>query len=180
MKLILCRHTQSQDNLKKDKCKVYSNSNLSDFGVEQAENLANEFKNLNIDKIFCSNLKQSHQTAKIISKHLKVPVEIFENLEERRWGIMSNKTWSEIQNFLEKFSLEERYNFIPKGGESWKMMERRILNVIESLKKRDLNTILIITHAGPLRAILPILLKDKLSKHQNYHLSNAEYKIINI
>ena len=180
MKLILCRHAQSQDNLKKDKCIVGSNSNLSDFGIKQAQKLVEELKDFKIDKIFCSNLKQSFQTAQIISKHLKVPMETFENLGERRWGILSNKTWSEVQENLSNFSLEERYEFIPKEGESWEQMEKRVLNVIENIKQLNLNNVLVITHAGPLRAILPILLKDNLSNHQNYHLSNGEYEVIEL
>ena len=178
MKLILCRHAQSQDNLKKDSAKVGSNSDLSDFGIEQSKKLADEFKNLEIDKIFCSDLKQSFQTAQIISKHLKIPMETFEDLGERRWGVLSNTTWSKVQEILSNFSLEERYEFMPEEGESWKMMEKRVLSVIYDIKRMGLNNILIITHAGSLRAILPILLEDELSKHQNYHLSNAEYKII--
>jgi len=180
MKLILCRHAQSQDNLKKDSAKVGSNSDLSDFGIEQSKKLADEFKNLEIDKIFCSDLKQSFQTAQIISKHLKIPMETFEDLGERRWGVLSNTTWSKVQEILSNFSLEERYEFMPEEGESWKMMEKRVLSVIYDIKKLKLNNVLIITHAGPLRAVLPILLEDELSSHQNYHLNNAKYEIIDV
>ncbi len=62
MKLYIVRHGQTEANVNR----LFNGRNqkdLTDFGIEQAERLASQLKNLKIDLIFCSPLKRTIHTA---------------------------------------------------------------------------------------------------------------------
>lgn len=55
---------------------------LTKIGRSQAKLLAKRLKKLNINKIYSSNLKRCKETAEIISKQLKLPIEYNKALRE--------------------------------------------------------------------------------------------------
>ncbi len=58
MKLYLIRHAESYGNLSNS---IVENSDLTDFGKEQARRLGIHFKNLEVQKIVSSDLKDIYQ-----------------------------------------------------------------------------------------------------------------------
>lgn len=82
--------------------------------------------------LYTSDTIRILESARIISDRTRIPVNSITGMEERNWGIYSGKPWKAVKEILDKFSLVERYNFVPENGESWKQCEGRLIN---SLKK---------------------------------------------
>lgn len=172
------RHAESDGNALGDNCPVMHNTPLTKLGFTQAENA---FKYLQksgvfIDKVYASPQIRAIQTAEAISNGFEVPLEIIPGFGERNWGIWKDLCWDEVSKKLEKFNLEERYTVIPENGESWQQMEVRLFSALESvISEIEINgeNVLIVTHRGCLRAILPILAKAGHEAHADFSVSTG-------
>lgn len=96
MKIIFIRHGE--------KGKIGKNPYLTKRGIKQAKHLANRLREENFEEFYCSNMNRSKQTARIISKQIKVKPKIEKFLDEFRLEIlMKNKN---------KLNKKERTHFI--------------------------------------------------------------------
>jgi broad specificity phosphatase PhoE len=100
-------------------------------------------------------------------------MQIAPELAERNWGELSGKPWVEIEVHLKPLSLEDRYNFIPPAGESWKAMDERLGKFLAELKTQSYKVVAVITHEGAMRALVPILKNEPKEKSLDYHFDNA-------
>ncbi|MEJ2267962.1 MAG: histidine phosphatase family protein [Nanoarchaeota archaeon] len=83
MKLIIVRHGETEENLKKI-WQGHLQGKLTKKGIEQAKKLANRLKDEKLDVIFSSDLDRASDTAKEIAKfHSEVPIYLVEDLRER-------------------------------------------------------------------------------------------------
>ena len=78
MKIILCRHGESINNVKKDLARTNDNSKLTRKGEKQAEKLALLLKKYKVEKIFFSPKHRCAATAEIICKNLRRPGQAME------------------------------------------------------------------------------------------------------
>jgi broad specificity phosphatase PhoE len=89
---IFVRHGQSQANA--DVVIADANSHLTEKGIQQARNTANEIRSLNIEHIICSPYIRAQQTAETIAGELGIEIshiKVFDDLKERGLGILENK-----------------------------------------------------------------------------------------
>lgn len=142
MKLYIVRHGQTEANVNH----LFNGRNqrdLTDFGVKQAETLANKLKNLNIDLIFCSPLKRTIHTANILNvDNLEIITD--DRLIERDFGSFTLKSVDLIKDKSKLYNLEEN---VIKEVEAYKSIYDRVSNFIEEIKKNYYNkNILVVTH----------------------------------
>lgn len=168
MKIILCRHGESSNNVKKDLARANDNSRLTFKGEKQSKKLGAVLKKYKVKKIYFSPKYRCADTAKIICKNLRLPGQPMAEFKERGWGNWGFKTWREVSSQLDIFSLAKRYKFIPPGGESWQAMEKRLVKGLNKIIEQQPGSIAIITHRGCLRALLPVLKKVSRSRHYQY------------
>lgn len=171
------RHGESEGNILGDTCPIMHDTSLTIRGKKEAEKVATYLKtnNIKITHIYTSSKGRSHQTADVIASVLDLPVIVKKGLDERNWGIWKDLRWEEASNRLDKLSLEDRYTFIPKDGESWQQMEKRLFMTLEEITEESNGgeNILIVTHRGCLRAIMPMLAKAGLEKHKDFSVSTG-------
>jgi probable phosphoglycerate mutase len=166
------RHGESEGNALGDTCPVMHDTPLTDDGRREAEHIRTYLvqNKINITDVYTSPKGRSNETAQIIADGLGLPVKVKEGLTERDWGLWKDLRWVEASDRLEKLSLEERYTFVPDGGESWEHMETRLFSALEEIA--DENTggenILIVMHRGGLRAALPIIARAGKEKHKDF------------
>lgn len=128
--------------------------------------------------VYASSEKRALESATILSQKLNVPLKDIAGLQERNWGLFSDKPWSEVKVVLDKMSLEERYNYIPPGGESWKEFEERLVSAISKVLERNKDkTIIIVSHGGAIRALMPYLLGVPREESFKYDPANASITI---
>jgi 2,3-bisphosphoglycerate-dependent phosphoglycerate mutase len=132
--LVLCRHGQSEWNLK-NLFTGWKDPDLTDLGVEEAERAGRSLKaaGIGFDVAFTSDLLRAQRTCRIILDELgELAMEPFRDqaLNERDYGELSGlnkddarKRWGEEQVHVWRRS----YDVPPPGGESLKDTAARVL-----------------------------------------------------
>ncbi|AFM00924.1 alpha-ribazole phosphatase [Desulfitobacterium dehalogenans ATCC 51507] len=148
---------------------------LSAEGRKQAFSLKERLREIPLDRIYCSALSRSRETAAIIAEAHPLSLTVLPDLHEIEMGEWEGRLFSEIQ---ELFPAEYRQrgedivNYRPPGGESFLHCYLRIIPVFERIVRSDAETSLIVGHAGVNRVILchalGLPLPDIFSFKQNY------------
>ncbi|KKT00830.1 MAG: Fructose-2,6-bisphosphatase [Candidatus Nomurabacteria bacterium GW2011_GWF2_43_8] len=171
------RHGESEGNALGDTCPVMHDTPLTERGRQEAKEIISYLRkeNIKVTHIYTAPKGRSYQTAEIIASALGLPVNIKNGLDERNWGIWKNLRWEEASARLDEMPLKDRYAFIPEGGESWQQMEQRLFAVLEEIADESIagENILIITHRGCLRAVMPKLAKEGLEKHKEFSVATG-------
>lgn len=157
-KIIMVRHGQSVANLE-DRFAGYSNFDLTDLGREQAR-LAAEYlyrSGERVDKIYSSDLLRAHNTAVPFAERYGLPINDTGALREIFAGKWEGLTFTEI---MERYPEDRRLwkedfaNSRCTGGESTRELYRRIVKAVTDITKDNIGkTVLIASHATPVRAI---------------------------
>ena len=128
-------------------------SKLTSLGVKQAHSKALTIENLSpkIDYIYTSDLGRCLQTAHIVSDTLgTMDIKIDKNLREISFGEYEGLPYDAIP------PLERGYTKVPfPGGESNEIMTVRVIDAVNRIYEDNKNAcVLLITHSGPIAAIL--------------------------
>lgn len=185
MKLILARHAETIENVKKHS-QGHSDGTLTRKGKTQAKKLAIRLANEDIDIIYCSDLGRCKETLKPFLKIKKIPVIYTKELRERNTGIFQGRPHEEMKKWYETIKKKKpeksSYDLCPPRGESYNALRKRISRSIEKILKKERNkNILIVSHGGPLVAILLHLFqKEPKTHYKKYRMSNAAITLIKI
>lgn len=173
MKLIIVRHGETEANTKHI-LQGKDDGKLTQKGVEQAREVGKNLKNkYKIDMVFCSPLGRCVETLNSILEEYPIEGEFFMSklIEERDFGGYSGIESSKIN--WEEINLENKKNK-EIGIESWSEIKRRVELFMEDLKLEDNNkTVLIVSHAGPIRVMINWLKNENLPYNQ-IEVKNAQ------
>ena len=153
-RLILIRHGESIANAKGIRQGQKIDTPLTTLGKIQAKKIAERLKEENITKIFSSDLKRAHHTAKEISKKLGKKILLDKKLREK------DHDNERLEDFVSRCQ-----NF---------------LNKIEKKK----GTFVVVSHGGTIRSILAVSTGDrkkgaevfKMAKQDNAGISEMIYE----
>lgn len=183
MEIILVRHAQSEGNAKN----LYSgitNDTLTDLGKKQAELLSRALAAnlLKVDKVFCSPLVRSLETAKTVSKYLLLSEpEIDPRLAEINMGIWDGKPEEYIKNLdpqlFETWQSNPMETNIPQG-ENLIDVKSRIFEFCEEKASMGMERIVVVTHAGIIHSLLIPLLGREGDNFWSIKVENAGYSIV--
>lgn len=168
MRVILTRHGETHENVKKISMGQGVDGSLNDEGMEQAFKLARRLKDENIDIAYVSDLKRAVHTAQeILGFHPSAKMILTPELRERNLGIYeggSNTVWKEA---MRQSSLPFHV-FQPSGGESYSELHDRVGIFFDSLFERHQDdTILLVSHTGTLTMLLLKILNKPITR-ENY------------
>lgn len=154
-KLILIRHGQTDWNKQKKYC-GFTDIDLNNAGIIQAEELRKELNAKAIARVYTSRLKRCVTFTELIFKN--TPIEKLIELNEMNFGIWEGLTYYEIMakyhDVYRKWLNKPCETAIPQGeslGEM-AMRVRKVLIRILSINKGK--TIATVTHSGPIKVIL--------------------------
>jgi alpha-ribazole phosphatase len=157
MKLILIRHGSTNYNLKKRYC-GFKDISLNKIGKVQAKKIKHKTQRLKIDKVFCSDLKRSWQTAQIIFSDRKCPIIKNANLREinfGEWEGLNFKQVSKIYPSIYKKWLKNPFCINIPDGEKIRHFVKRIKKELKNIIKGNPHkTVAIVGHAGLMRVML--------------------------
>ena len=139
------------------------NLHLSDEGKSQAEMIAKEiekssssFLGAKVSAVYASPMERTQETAKPIAKTLNLRVRTLQGLNECDFGdwtgrrlrdLSKLKSWSTIQ--------KQPSNFRFPNGESFTEMQNRMLKTVDKILERHPGeTVVCVSHADPIKAIL--------------------------
>ena len=180
-RLLLVRHgiTDSNSN---HRFAGYSDVEMSADGYRQVERLSDRLANEKIDAVYSSDLKRALVTAEVISSRYEVGIVVCPELREINYGDCEGLTFQEISNlYPEVGNMVSDFNIRLKfpGGESFEGFIERTSRFLDRLDRHDYaQTILIVSHSGPLRVLVCRLLGIDMAHWKQFRLSNASLSIV--
>ena len=162
-RLILVRHGQSVWNAS-NRFTGWTDVDLSDQGVEEAEEAGHELSAIRIDVVHTSDLVRAQRTAEIIMRHNEasddVPTKYDWRLNERHYGALQglNKAETAEKHGAEQVHVWRRsFDVAPPEGESLEMTAERTIPYFTEEIVPDLaagKNVLVSAHGNSLRSIV--------------------------
>jgi broad specificity phosphatase PhoE len=183
VKLFIIRHAESEWN-PIGRYQGLLNPGLSERGLKQAELLGRALEKEKIDVIYSSPLRRTYQTAQEIAKRQGLEI-----IEDRRIIEIDHGVWSGmlVEEVKEKFPedfrmwLEEPHRVKFEGGESLQDVFKRVKDFLEFIREKHWGqTVAIVSHTVPIRAMLCALLNIDLSKFWVFGCDNASYSLVHM
>ena len=156
--LYITRHGQTQWNVE-GRMQGHQDSPLTDLGIRQAIWLRDTLHEIAFDSIYASPSPRAKKTAEILRAQRSCDVIYDDALREQSMGSWEGERGKEIkQNYPVAYHTfwQTPHLYQPEnGGESFFDFHKRVISFIESLiSKNEGKTILIVSHAGTVKAIM--------------------------
>lgn len=178
MKCYLVRHGKDDDSVRGG----WSAAPLTEQGIEQIKALASNLasnREMNVVRIFSSDLFRAKQTAEIISNELNIPVEYLPQFREVNNGVLAGmRNTDALKKFPGLFWSALDWNECYPEGESPCAFYNRVWNAwhefTNTIHNQD-GDVILITHGGVINIILYIINGLKYSnKTKPFYIKHAE------
>jgi probable phosphoglycerate mutase len=134
---------------------------LNETGRSQAEWWRRSLAGITFDRVYCSDLQRSIETARIIARRVRAPLTALPALSEINLGRWDGMPTSEVRRLFPK-EYDQRgadlAGYRPPGGESFSDLSARVLPDFEEVVRHISGNLLIVGHAGVNRVVLCHLL----------------------
>ena len=181
--IILLRHGQAENNTKKILAGRSPGVNLTEEGIQQAEQAGKILKALNISKIYSSPIDRAIQTSEIITKQCDLEVILDDRLIELDMGKFTMMPYDEIfakhgNVFLKFYEGSEEVS--ENGVETFARVEERVSKMVEYVvnEHKEKNVVLV-THMDPIKAMIGKVLSLKPEILFELIIANASLNIFN-
>ncbi len=155
---------------------------LSSVGKKSLTKLVKSWKLEPPEKVYCSDSLRAKQTAQVLNKNWQLKIEKHEQLRELNFGLWETKTWEAAYNNDAEFfnHWAENWHTEPAPmGECFDDVISRCRDWLNTIQSTD-SPIVIVAHAGSLRAITSILLDLPTNCIFNFEFSHAGVSKIQI
>ena len=155
------RHGQTDFNLQ-SRIQGQLEVPLNEVGISQAREIGESLKEVKFDKIYCSPLARTRQTAEIINEYHNIPIIYDDRLKEYCAGSRQGECFLEWKT-QEQPDLWDNETQKACGAETFEEFQTRVLSFyreLETTKER----VLIVSHGGVYRHIYRYLhnIKEKV------------------
>ena len=180
--IIFLRHAQATNNVERVLAGRSEGIPLTEFGMQQAEKIANFLEPLKISAIYSSPIERAVHTAKIVSDKLNLQYEMDDRLTEIDMGIFSGMYYEEMfarhGNIFLKF-YQDNPLIAKNGVETFSSVKKRILDMVNYCsQKHDNENILLVTHMDPIKAMISTVLQLKPESLYELVIRNASLTIV--
>jgi broad specificity phosphatase PhoE len=161
-------------------------NSLTERGILQANQTAYFLRSKSIDEIFSSPMKRAFETAQVITTRLRKKLTVLENFREVDVGDMegqhfNDETWGRYHSITSQWFKGKPDLSFP-GGESYTTMWERWRNgLVQILKGKKDQNILLVGHAGifisTLKDLSPALDVNWLKNAECYNCSITELEV---
>lgn len=158
MDVYIIRHGQSECNRLKLRC-GWSKTDLSELGCRQAEAIRPYLQGIHFDRVYCSDLPRTIQTAKRALPGAELI--LTDKIREINVGRLADRPEKDCEAeygeaYLEGMRLQDFRSF---GGESQEEMAERVRSFTADLEKlRDADKVAVVGHEGTLHQMLEVAL----------------------
>lgn len=155
---ILLRHGETDYPRGRYYCDSREDPALNPAGLKQAENWGKFLKGASLAAIYVSPSRRTRETAQTATKGGPLNLMAMNDLQERGFGTWEGLTSKEIREDKPdewQALKDDPLNFHPPGGESLRDFSARVNDIMQLLLLRHPDqTILVVTHVGPIRMIV--------------------------
>ncbi|MCF6515890.1 histidine phosphatase family protein [Lactobacillus sp. S2-2] len=133
-------------------------TNLNEIGQKQAQNLFNHFDISFADRIICSPLNRTTDTANIINQNAQLPLDFDERILEISYGNWDGQSNQKLQNDHPEVFDNIINDVLPSyqkiaGGETFLDVMNRVKNFMEDTEQKYPNdNIIVVTHGFTIKA----------------------------
>ena len=179
--IIFLRHGQAENNTKKILAGRSPGVNLTDLGIQQAEQSGKMLESLNISAIYSSPIDRALQTAEIVAKYCDLEILTDDRLIELDMGKFTKMHYDEIfakhGNVFLKFY--EGSNEVSENGvETFTDVQKRIFDMIDFVVNRHkTENVVLVTHMDPIKAMIGKVLSLKPEILFELIIANASLNI---
>lgn len=180
-RLYLVRHGETEWN-KASKIQGGTDTELSAYGMEQAQTLAKRLAREEINVIYSSSLQRALRTAEIIADYKNCSILKSDEYHEIRLGPWEGMTLDEIQEKYSEHLLayrEDPANFNLPGAETFSELTERTYNaILEIVNKHSGSNILLVSHGTTIKAAIIKILGIDIINYNKFKIDNASISII--
>ena len=180
-KLLLVRHGITEYNISR-RFAGHSDVKLGAEGYRQVERLRDRLAGEKIDAAYSSDLKRARVTAEIISSGRELDIVTCTELREINYGEVEGLTFDEIkQRYPEVAKLVSKFDLRLEfpDGESFQGLIERTITFLNRLEKYEPSeTILVVSHSGPLRVLFCHLLGIDQQHWRQIRCANTSLSIV--
>ena len=155
--IILIRHGETEWNSQK-RMQGHSNSDLSEVGRGQIQELGELMKNVSFDHIYSSDSLRARQTAEAITQYSGHTLQFDQRIREKNLGVFEGLTSTEAkERHPEVYRLFKTAgaNYVIDEGESTQQLLERALEFIEEIRLRHpQERVVMVTHGGVVRVLM--------------------------
>lgn len=170
MRLVITRHGQTDENLRKIILGQEIDAPLNQDGIEQARKLAERLKDEEIHIAYTSDMERAVQTAEeILRFHSPVKLATASALREWKAGVYSGQLMEEGNKEKDRERSGLPFDvFKPQNGESYVELQERLKPFLRMLlQKHKKDSVLIVSHAVTVTVLLLTILDLPITK-ENY------------
>ncbi|MCH5260471.1 MAG: histidine phosphatase family protein [Lachnospiraceae bacterium] len=170
MTFYVARHGQTEWNAENKVCGI-TDIALTEKGIAQADELADQVKGKNIEIIISSPMKRAVTTSQIVSEKCHIPMMIDNRLVEQNYGVYEGVDRNNEDFLANKRNFAYRY----PNGESMIQVAVRVYTFLDEIKKQySGKNVLIVSHGGVCR-ILKTYFSDMTNEEFfHYTLQNCK------
>jgi broad specificity phosphatase PhoE len=163
----LARHGQSDWNAA-GRWQGHADRPLTALGLRQAADLAEELAGVPLDAVYSSDLRRARETAEAVAAPRGLQVSTVADLREVDVGSWSGLTRAEA---MERFPVEfRRWTEGEHGwedGETYERMAERVVGAVRRIAAGHAGeSVLVVAHGGPIRAVHAVALGLDVSEHR--------------
>lgn len=157
---------------------------LSAHGLAQAVSLAEALTFLPITVIYSSPLQRTLQTAQVVADQLAIPCVPLDGLIEQSFGTWEGLSRAEVlarspQDGRHLLAWEQDPTLPPPEGESLLQVQQRTLATLATLvSQHSGQTIVLVSHVGPIKALLCAALNAPISSAFRLFLDPATISVV--
>ena len=156
--IIFLRHGQAENNTKKILAGRSPGVDLTQVGIQQAEQSGKMLESLNISAIYSSPIDRALQTAEIVGKHCDLDITNDDRLIELDMGKFTKMPYDQIfakyGNVFLKFY--EGSNEVSENGvETFANVQKRVFDMVDFVVNKHKNqNVVLVTHMDPIKAMI--------------------------
>jgi len=138
---------------------------LNSKGIDQAKWWQEQLSQVTFEKVYCSDLIRSLDTARVVSAFADSDIEVITQLREINLGNWDGEHMETIKkHFPDAWEERGRHmtRFRPPHGESFQDLHDRVIPLFQKITAEMTGNVLLVAHAGVNRIILCHLLKKPI------------------
>jgi broad specificity phosphatase PhoE len=167
--LLLVRHGETDWNLER-RVQGHTDRPLNETGRAQARTLADDLAGEDIDVVYSSDLIRAHETARIVAEPRGLAVTAIPELRERDFG-----TWEGLTDDDISTRFPDAHHRAWGDAETKEEMAERVFEALRRISAAHGDgRVLVVTHGGPLRAVLTHCGVDGVGKIANCQVARVE------
>ena len=180
--IIFLRHAQAENNTKRILAGRTEGVPLTKTGIQQAEQISEYLKPLDISAIYSSPIERAKHTAEIVTKNSAIDVELDERLTEIDMGKFTRMNYDDMfakyGNIFLKF-YENDPVIAEHEVETFSSVQKRILDMVDYVIKKHKNeNVILVTHMDPIKAMLANVMDLKPKTLFELIIANASFTIL--